>query len=224
MDGDSVFNSKEFTDWMKDRGNKIQVTSRDCPQDNGRAERYGRSLVEMARCLLAHSGLPKGFWKNAIECACYIKNRLPHKSISSTPYTLWFGEKPDLSGLRAFGCLASRKPQNEGMRKLDSRGHSCLFMGYDLEHPDYYIVYDRVLRSFIRSPHVVFDETNFLHGARQGGRGSVEYTSDEIDILEGIISLLGINPQKVMKNLSANPLPIQEDQVNVITAKNQETF
>ena len=107
MDGDSVFNSKEFTDWMKDRGIKIQVTSRDCPQDNGRAERYGRSLVEMARCLLAHSGLPKGFWKNAIECACYIKNRLPHKSISSTPYTLWFGEKPDLSGLRAFECLAS---------------------------------------------------------------------------------------------------------------------
>ena len=74
------------------------------------------------------------------------------------------------------------------MRKLDSRGHSCLFMGYDLEHPDYYIVYDRVLRSFIRSPHVVFDETNFLHGARQGGRGSVEYSSDEIDILEGIVA------------------------------------
>ena len=69
VDGDSVLNLQEFYSWLQNRGINIQVTTRDSPQDNGRAERYGRSLVEMARCLLAHARLPKGFWQNTIECA-----------------------------------------------------------------------------------------------------------------------------------------------------------
>jgi len=103
-------NGKEFCNSTMDRilkNSDIQrrLTIPHTPEQNGVAERKNRTLIKMARCLLAQSGLPTHFWAEAVNTANYIRNRYISRSINGrTPYELWKGEKPDISHLRSFGC------------------------------------------------------------------------------------------------------------------------
>ena len=45
---------------------------------------------------MAQANLPISFWGDALLIATYILNRVPSKSVPSTPYELWNDEKPDL--------------------------------------------------------------------------------------------------------------------------------
>ena len=147
---------------MKERGIVHQVTTRADPEDNGRAERYGRTLVEMARCMLIQAGLPIGYWAEAIYTACYLKNRLLHTATLETPYARWFGHKPDLSNIRTFGCLCYVKPSKDQLRKLSDRGIPCILMGYSDQNPAYYRVMSLGRsRRFFTARNVVFDEAKF---------------------------------------------------------------
>ena len=48
------------------------------PPHNGVTERKNRSLKEMEICLLHAKNLPPSLWVEAINCASYIHNRIPH--------------------------------------------------------------------------------------------------------------------------------------------------
>lgn len=63
---------------------KRQLTVSYSPQQNGVAERVNRTLVEMARSLLLHSGLDESFW--SVKTALYIRNgTVTNKLIDTTP-------------------------------------------------------------------------------------------------------------------------------------------
>ena len=63
-------------------------------QQNGVAERKNRSLKEMATYMMEAKTLPPKFWAEAINCASYIQNRVPHKHIDSmTPFKAWSWHK-----------------------------------------------------------------------------------------------------------------------------------
>ena len=47
---------------------------------------------------------PISFWGDALEVAVYILNRVPSKSVPSTPYEIWRGKKPNLKYLKIWGC------------------------------------------------------------------------------------------------------------------------
>ena len=67
------------------------------PQQNGVAERKNRSLKEMETCLLPEKNIPSP-WDEAINCASYIQNRVPHKSvIGATPFEALLGHNPNVS-------------------------------------------------------------------------------------------------------------------------------
>ena len=51
------------------------------PQKNGVAERKNRSLKEMETCMMKAKNLPPNFWDEAIKCASYIQNSVPHKQL-----------------------------------------------------------------------------------------------------------------------------------------------
>ena len=53
---------------------------------------------------MAQATLSISFWKDALLTAVYILNCVPSKSISTTPYELWNGEKPNLGNLHLWGC------------------------------------------------------------------------------------------------------------------------
>ena len=84
----------------------------------------------MVRSLLYSAGLGPKYWRSAFVHAVYIKNRLWHSSINTTPFELWTGKLPDLSHLQISGSLVS--PRRNGARpaKLDKHTYDGIFLGY----------------------------------------------------------------------------------------------
>ena len=49
----------------------------------------------METCLLQAKNLPPSLWDEAVNCASYIQNRFPHKSVvGATPFEALHGHKP----------------------------------------------------------------------------------------------------------------------------------
>lgn len=68
---------------------------------NGTAERYNRSIMDTARCLLFEARVNRRFWPEIIKTAAYLKNRTLANTIENkTPYEILTGQKPNISNLR----------------------------------------------------------------------------------------------------------------------------
>ena len=109
-----------------------------CPhahQQNGSAERKHRHIVEIGLTILAHASMPLKFWDEAFLTAVYLINRLPSRVISNdTPYFRLFGQHPDYTSLRTFGCAYWPHLRPYNARKLDFRSKQCVFLGYSNQH------------------------------------------------------------------------------------------
>ena len=81
--------------------------------------------------MICLTDLPISFWRYALETAIYILNRVPSKSMSSTPYEIWRGKKPNLRYLKIWDYPAYVK-RNFG-HKLSARADKCLLVGYPKE-------------------------------------------------------------------------------------------
>jgi hypothetical protein len=71
---------------------------------NGVAERFNRTLVELARVMLADAKLPKFLWEPAVARAAYVRNQAYTKAVGATPYECWMGKRPNVAHLREFGA------------------------------------------------------------------------------------------------------------------------
>ena len=69
------FENKEFEMFCDEYGIEHNFSAPRTPQQNGVVERKNRSLEEIARTLLNDTLLPKYFWAEAVNTACYILNR-----------------------------------------------------------------------------------------------------------------------------------------------------
>lgn len=59
---------------------------------NGTAERYNRTVMDMARCLLAEAKVHKRYWPEIVCTAVYLKNRILANTIErKTPFEIFFG-------------------------------------------------------------------------------------------------------------------------------------
>ncbi len=57
-DNGGEYLSKEFTNYLKSKGIRQELTVPYSPQQNGVAERMNRTLMESARSVMAHASLP----------------------------------------------------------------------------------------------------------------------------------------------------------------------
>ena len=87
-----------------------------CPgtsQQNGRAERKLRHILDIVRALLLSAKVPTPFWGEAALHAVHDINRIPSPVIhNQTPYEHLFGSPPDYHHLRSFGfaCFVLFQP------------------------------------------------------------------------------------------------------------------
>ncbi|CAI5725938.1 unnamed protein product [Peronospora destructor] len=127
-----------------------------------------RTLVECARCMLEHAGLPKTYWGEAVMTATFLRNRCPTRSISleQSPYQVWTGRKPMLANLKVFGCHAFVAIPKEKRRKLDARAERCRFLGYS-EHEKAYRFEDITSGRIVISRDAKFMENVFCEDERQ---------------------------------------------------------
>ena len=71
---------------------------------NGTAERFNRTIMNIARCLLAEAKVHKCYWPEIICAATYLKNRTLAKTMErKTPYELFFKRKSNVEHLRLHG-------------------------------------------------------------------------------------------------------------------------
>ena len=80
---------------------------------------------------MSHTDLPTSFWGYALETVAYILNRVPSKSVETTPYEMWRGKKPKLSFLKVWGCEAYVKKLQPD--KLEPKAEKFIFVGYPKE-------------------------------------------------------------------------------------------
>ncbi|GJX00607.1 putative ribonuclease H-like domain-containing protein [Tanacetum coccineum] len=84
--------------FCKENGIRREYSVARTPQQNGVAKRRNRTLIKVARTMLADSKLPTTFWAEAVSTACYVQNRVlivkPH---NKTPYELFRGTQGDLN-------------------------------------------------------------------------------------------------------------------------------
>jgi len=56
--------------------------------------------------MIYHAGLNSIYWGEAVATAAYIRNRTVTTATGETPYERWYGERPNVSNLKVFGCVA----------------------------------------------------------------------------------------------------------------------
>ena len=135
-----------------------------CPhahQQNGSAERKHRHIVEVGLSLLAYASMPLKFWDEAFLAAAYLINRTPSRVIQfATPLDRLFGQRPDYSSLRVFGCACWPNLCPSNTHKLQYRFKQCLFLGFSNIHKGFKCLEISSSRVYI-SRDVTFDETFF---------------------------------------------------------------
>ena len=75
------FTSNEFKEFCEANGICHPLTIPRSSQQNGVAERKNRSILNMARSMLKSKKMPKEFWAKAIDCAIYLSNCCPTRSV-----------------------------------------------------------------------------------------------------------------------------------------------
>ncbi|CAH9138233.1 unnamed protein product, partial [Cuscuta epithymum] len=129
------------------------------PQQNGRVERKHRHLLETARALRIHAGLPKKFWGELILSATHLINLMPSSVLNfKVPTEILFGKCPDYSYLRVIGCLcyAAHKTAD----KFEPRSLRCILLGYPYGQKGYKL-YDLDNHRIFSSRDVIFKEQMF---------------------------------------------------------------
>ena len=171
--------SEDFKKYCKRRGIIRQETIPYSPQQNGKAERMNRTIMETVRWMIHKAGLPLNFWAEAVATAVYLRNRSPTACIKeATPYECWHKEKPDISHLRVFGCNAFVHIPDQKRRKLDQKSIRCIFVGYPSNCKGYKL-YNPETKKFLRSRDVVFMESSFGHSSFEGQEQNVDQLIDK---------------------------------------------
>lgn len=147
--------------FCKENGTVMDFTNPYTPQQNGKSERYNRTLVDKARTMMQHAQMPKQFWEEAIKTAAYLINRSPTSNPEKvTPAEIWYGRKPDISNLRVFGCIAYSHIPKELRNKFDAKAEKCIMLGYTNNG---YRLWDIEKQKIKLSRDVIFNESVFYY-------------------------------------------------------------
>lgn len=92
-------NGKEYINssvqqFIREKGIRLAPCPPYIHELNGVAERYNRTIMNMARCLLSEANVGRLYWPEVIKTAAFLKNRtLVNTIIPKTPYEIFFNEK-----------------------------------------------------------------------------------------------------------------------------------
>ena len=108
-DNASSYRSHDFEEWCLHNRISVNFTCPDHPHSNGRAEAPGGFLESAARAYLLKAGASDRLFGAALILSCWVKNRLPHRSLPAgeTPYSQFYGSRPSVRHLAPFGCYAA---------------------------------------------------------------------------------------------------------------------
>eukprot|EP00253_Pinus_taeda_P032618 PITA_32618 len=150
--------SKEFDRYYSENGIHREKTVPGTPQENVESKRMNTTIMERARCMRLHAGLPLQFWADAVDTAIYLINRGPSSSLDGgIPEEAWIGKKVNYSFLKTFSYEAFVHIKKENRTKLEEKSKKCTFIGYGVNGLGYRLYYYEN-HKIIRSRDVIFNE------------------------------------------------------------------
>jgi hypothetical protein len=123
--------------------------------------------MDMVRSMICSTILPKCLWSKSLKTATHVLNRVPSKSVPTTPYELWTDRKSQLGYLRVWGCHAEAKVYNPHIKKLDSKIVSCYFIGYPERSKGFRFYYPSHTTRIVETRHAVFFENYNISGSNE---------------------------------------------------------
>eukprot|EP00644_Phytophthora_capsici_P014768 jgi/Phyca11/573417/estExt2_Genewise1.C_PHYCAscaffold_530191 len=125
------------------RANGIEYTWTNAysPEENGLVEKMNGVVMSRARCLLKSADMPLLLWGEAFAFAIEVMNISATTALDGdTPYFRRFGDRPDVSSLRTWGCLVFVfTPKVLRRSKLEDTGKPGIFLGF-AKHSESYRV------------------------------------------------------------------------------------
>ncbi|KAK9134880.1 hypothetical protein Syun_014210 [Stephania yunnanensis] len=108
--------------------------------------------------MLKMAKLPKSFWGEALDLACYLMNRSPSAPLEfDVPERVWSGKDVTYSHLKVFGCKTFMYVPKEQRRNLMIEAVPCILLGFgDAEFG--YRLWDQEKKKIVRSRDVAFHE------------------------------------------------------------------
>lgn len=131
-DNGKEYLNRQFFELAKQKGIFLKPAPAYTHELNGVAERYNRTIMDRARCLLLEAKLEKCYWPECIYTAAYLGNRLlTNTQEKKTPYEIFFKIRPDISNLHIYGSIAFiRIPEERRSSKLNPKSMKGKLVGY----------------------------------------------------------------------------------------------
>ena len=105
-DNGTEYKNKAFKKFCTSKEIAREFTVPETPEQNGVAERFNRTVVEAARCLLIYSKSPKSYWVRGVDTACNARKLVVKDKNTKSAFEKFFGRKPRSDHLKVFGCVA----------------------------------------------------------------------------------------------------------------------
>lgn len=141
------------------RGIRLEATAAHTPQQNGKAERLKRTLMERVHSVLAEAWLGKKLWAEALMAVIFTRHRAPTSDGKATPYNRFDGKVPEVACLRVWGSVACALKPKEQQRKLQRKPMIGRVVGY-AAGGHAYRVYNPASRKVVVRRDVVADEAS----------------------------------------------------------------
>ena len=137
--GTEYFNA-EVQKLCDELGITMEASTPYTAEQNPKAERLNRTLLDGVRCFILESGLPHFLWGELVMTKAYLRNRSPTTAtaVDQTPVQAWTGKKPDIQHLRVIGSKAYvHVPKAVRGDKLQPRAEVGYIVGYDAQRKCY---------------------------------------------------------------------------------------
>ena len=166
-------------------------------QQNGHAWWKHRNILDVVRTFLISASFPECFWGEAALTVVYTINRIHSPTThNKLPFELLYGQTPDYSSLRVFGCACFVSLPPHERTKLQPCTRLCCFLGYGVSQKGFRC-YDPISHRLRVSHHVEFWEHRSFTSFQQF---PVSYSSESPIFTDLFLSLY----PKLMKDSSTS--------------------
>ena len=121
----------DWNDYCTERGIVHKTSPAYTPDQNGKAERFNRTILGPVRSVLYTKKLAKSCWSDIAKAVVYILNRSPLGQDSKSAYERLKDQKPYIGHLKVLGCRTWVHIPKEKRTKLDERSWQGIHVGYE---------------------------------------------------------------------------------------------
>jgi len=178
----------------EDNGITSETTAPYKSQQNGKAERVNRTLMERVRAALVNAGAEEDLWAEAFASVAHVLNRSPKAGLDVTLLEALTSRRSNVAGFRVWGSEAWAFKPKKQKRKLAPRTDVGHFVGYTVGGKAYRILKDETNQVFenrdvLMEENLAKVEASAVQSSA-GPRLTADYDDDKDDATEGAMNML----------------------------------